>query len=80
MAISFDDLFVRHAVNRGLLLITCDTAKIQTSDKLTIDLEDATVKCHEKNLSLPCRVPGRTVQTWLKDGGVIEYLRLHGSF
>ena len=80
IARSFDDLFVRHAVNRGLLLIGCDTASIATGDELGLDIEAALVHCKAKRMTLPCRVPHPAVLAWHAEGGVISYLQRHGAF
>jgi 3-isopropylmalate/(R)-2-methylmalate dehydratase small subunit len=78
IAESFDVLFSRHAVNRGLLLVSCSTAGIETGDELQVDVESGLVRCVARGLEQPCRAPKPRVLEWLAEGGAIEYLRKHG--
>lgn len=80
LAKSFDNLFARHAVNRGLVLVTCDTDGIETGDELHVDVEKAEVRCPFKGLCITSHVPHPVIRNWLSHGGVIEHLRAGGDF
>jgi 3-isopropylmalate/(R)-2-methylmalate dehydratase small subunit len=61
-------------------LIECDTDWIIAGDEITIDLEKGEVsneRTAAKTRSAP--IP-RTMQTLLKDGGLIPHLKKHGGF
>lgn len=80
LAKSFDILFARHAINRGLLIIECDTEPFVTGDELALDLDQALVWRPADGLTVPCRVPQPTVRRWLAEGGVMGQLQRHGDF
>jgi len=80
VAKSYARIFYRSAFNVGLLLIECDTDWIIAGDEITIDLEEGEVsneRTAAKTRSAP--IP-RTMQTLLKDGGLIPHLKKHGGF
>lgn len=79
LAASFDDHFFRHAVNRGLLLVRCDTGAIRTGDDLEVDLAQGHVRV-SGGATIPCEPPHPLVGAWQAEGGVIEFLRRHGDF
>jgi len=80
VAKSYARIFYRSAFNVGLPLIECDTDWIVAGDEITIDLEKGEVSNEQtaaKTRSAP--IPS-TMQTLLKDGGLIPHLKKHGGF
>ena len=53
LAKSFARIFYRNAINIGLLLIECDTDKIDANDELEIDVKQGFVHNKTKNIKLP---------------------------
>lgn len=79
IAKSFARIFYRNAFNLGLLLIEADTDTIKDGEKLEINLEKGgliKVDSHEEINFKPLPFFAREL---LKEGGVINYLKKHGS-
>ena len=53
LAKSFARIFYRNAINIGLLLIECDTDKIDANDELEIDVKQGFVHNKTKDIKLP---------------------------
>jgi 3-isopropylmalate/(R)-2-methylmalate dehydratase small subunit len=79
MAQSFARIFFRNAFNVGLLLIETDTARIDSSDSLEIDLDRGIVKNLTQNVELEIKPLPPVMQEFLKEGGVIPYIKKHGE-
>jgi 3-isopropylmalate/(R)-2-methylmalate dehydratase small subunit len=79
MAKSFARIFFRNAFNIGLLLIETDTDKISENDELEIDIDKGIVKNISKNIQLNIKPLPSFMQEFLKEGGVINYIRKHGE-
>ena len=80
VAKSYARIFYRSSFNLGLPLIECDTDWINAGDELVIDLDKGEVvnsRSGEKRAAVP--IP-KTMQTLLKDGGLIHHLKKHGGF
>jgi 3-isopropylmalate/(R)-2-methylmalate dehydratase small subunit len=79
VASSVARIFYRNAINQGLAVVMCDTSGIGDGDDLEILLEEGTVVDHTTGTRLKCgRIPplmGRI----LKAGGLVPYIRKHGS-
>ena len=80
LAKSFARIFYRNAINIGLLLIECDTDKIDAGDELSIDIKEGYVKNITKNLTIPITPLPDVMIKLLKEGGLIEHIKLHGDF
>ena len=52
LAKSFARIFYRNAINIGLLLIECDTDKIDAADELEVDLKEGIVRNLTKNIEI----------------------------
>ena len=79
LANSFARIFFRNGFNVGLLLIETDTTKIDEKDNLEIDLTKGKVRNITKNIELPINPLPPIMQEFLKEGGVINYIRKHGE-
>ena len=80
LAKSFARIFYRNAINIGLLLIECDTDKIDAGDELEIDIKSGYVKDVTKNLTLPITPLPDVMIKLLNEGGLIEHIKKHGDF
>ena len=80
IAKSFARIFYRNAINIGLLLIECDTDKIDAGDELSIDIKEGYVKNITKNITIPITPLPDVMIKLLKEGGLIEHIKLHGDF
>lgn len=80
LAKSFARIFYRNAINIGLLLIECDTDKIDAGDELEIDIKSGYVKNVTKNITLPITPLPDVMIKLLNEGGLIEHIKKHGDF
>lgn len=80
LAKSFARIFYRNAINIGLLLIECDTDKIDAGDELEIDIKSGYVKDVTKNITLPITPLPDVMIKLLNEGGLIEHIKKHGDF
>lgn len=80
LAKSFARIFYRNAINIGLLLIECDTDKIDAGDELEVDVKEGIVKNLSKNLEIKIAPLPEVMIKMLEDGGLIEHLKKHGDF
>ena len=80
LAKSFARIFYRNAINIGLLLIECDTDKINAGDELEIDIKEGYVKDITQNITLPIMPLPDVMIKLLNEGGLIEHIKKHGDF
>lgn len=78
LAKSYARIFYRSSFNVGLPLIECDTDWIKDGEALVVSLESGTVRGSEKEVKA-APIP-KTMQTLLRDGGLIPHLKKHGGF
>ncbi len=80
LAKSFARIFYRNAINIGLLLIECDTDKINASDELEIDIKQGFVHNLTQNIKMPITPLPDVMIKLLNEGGLIEHIKKHGDF
>ena len=80
LAKSFARIFYRNAINIGLLLIECDTDKIDADDELEIDVKQGYVHNKTKDIKLPFAPLPDVMIKLLNEGGLIAHLKIHGDF
>ncbi|MCD7780698.1 MAG: 3-isopropylmalate dehydratase small subunit [Candidatus Gastranaerophilales bacterium] len=80
LAKSFARIFYRNAINIGLLLIECDTDKINAGDELEIDIKEGFIHNITQNIKMPITPLPDVMIKLLKEGGLIEHIKLHGDF
>ena len=73
-------IFYRNAVNVGLPILICDTDKINNGDELDIDLANSMVKNLTGGTELPMGKFPSVMLSILEEGGLIPYIKKHGSF
>ena len=80
LAKSFARIFYRNAINIGLLLIECDTDKIDAQDEFEIDIKEGIIKNLTKNETIKITPLPDVMIKLLNEGGLIEHLKKHGDF
>ena len=73
-------IFYRNAVNVGIPILICDTDKIKQGDELEIDLTNSLVKNLTSGTELPVGKFPDVMLSILEEGGLIPYIKKHGSF
>ncbi len=80
IAKSFARIFYRNAINIGLLLVECDTDKIDASDELELDIKKGILKDLTKNIEIEIMPLPDVMIKLLSDGGLIEHIKKNGDF
>lgn len=80
IAKSFARIFYRNAINIGLLLIECDTDKIDAGDELELDIQNGVLKDLTKNIEIEIMPLPDVMIKLLNDGGLIEHIKKNGDF
>lgn len=80
IAKSFARIFYRNAINIGLLLIECDTDKIDAGDELELDVQKGILKDITKNIVIEIMPLPDVMIKLLNDGGLIEHIKKNGDF
>jgi len=73
-------IFFRNAINVGLPVLICDTDKINNGDELEVDLTSSVVKNLTTGTELPIGKYPDVMLRILEEGGLIPYIKKHGSF
>ncbi|MFC1674871.1 3-isopropylmalate dehydratase [Candidatus Omnitrophota bacterium] len=77
LAKSFARIFFRNSFNIGLALVETDTSRIKARDRLDIDLDKGLVSDSSRNLRLKVKPLPKFMQRFLKEGGVVQYIKKH---
>ncbi len=80
LAKSFARIFFRNAINVGLPVIQCDTSRIESGDRLEVDLVSGTVTNLTKDFTLTFPPLPGIMRTILDDGGLVAHIQKHGDF
>lgn len=80
LAKSVARIFFRNAINLGLPVLICDTAKINDGDELDVDLSSGVVRDITNGEKLTCGKIPEAMLRILKEGGLIPYIQKHGDF
>lgn len=80
IAKSFARIFYRNAINIGLLLLECDTDKIDANDELEVDVKKGIIKNLTKNEEIKFTPLPDVMVKLLEDGGLIEHIKKNGDF
>lgn len=73
-------IFFRNAINIGLPVLICDTDQINNGDELEVDLANSVVKNITSGIELPVGKFPDVMLSILEEGGLIPYIKKHGSF
>lgn len=80
LAKSVARIFFRNAINVGLPVLICDTAKINEGDELEIDLASGTILDLTNGTKLTSGVIPDVMLKILSEGGLVPYIRKYGDF
>ncbi len=80
LAKSVARIFFRNAINLGLPILICDTDKINDGDELEVDLAAGTIKDITNGNRLTFGKIPEVMLHILNEGGLIPYIKKHGSF
>jgi len=79
VAKSFARIFYRNAINVGLPVVQCETDLIGDGDMLEVDLDAGLLKDLTTGESLTFEPLPAFMQSILREGGLVEYVRRHGT-
>ena len=74
LAKSFARTFFRNAVNLGLLLLTCDTDRIEAGDELEADLAAGRIHNLTRHTAIPFEPLPELMKKIVEAGGVVSFL------
>ena len=80
LAKSFARIFFRNAINIGLLLIECDTDRIDHDDEISVDLENGVVHNLTQNTEIKITPLPEVMIKILNDGGLAKHIEKYGDF
>ena len=80
LAHSIARIFFRNAINCGLVVLECDTSRIQNGDELKIDLKSGEITDLSQGLVMKVTPLPEVMIQILNEGGLIPYFKKHGSF
>ena len=80
IAKSFARIFYRNAINIGLLVLECDTDKIDAQDELEVDIRTGKIKDLTKNIEIEFKPMPEVMIKLLEDGGLVEHIKKYGDF
>ncbi|MDR0292308.1 MAG: 3-isopropylmalate dehydratase small subunit [Elusimicrobium sp.] len=80
LAKSFARIFFRNAINIGLLLVECDTDKINAGDELELDVKKGLVKNLTTGENIKITPLPDVMIKILDDGGLMAHIKKHGKF
>lgn len=80
LAKSFARIFYRNAINVGLPLIECDTAKIDQGDELAVNLSTGIIRNRTKGIELRSIPLPKAMLNILNNGGLVDHIQKHGDF
>jgi 3-isopropylmalate/(R)-2-methylmalate dehydratase small subunit len=78
VAPSFARIFLRNAINIGLLPLVCDTEGIGEGDELTFDQDEWILRSGDGREWRPQPIPGDVVRI-VEAGGLLPYVRANGG-
>ena len=80
LAKSVARIFFRNAINLGLPVLICDTAKINNGDELEIDMAAGMIKDLTNGNTLTFSPIPDTMLKILDEGGLLPYIKKYGGF
>ena len=76
---SFGRIFYRNAINNGMLLIECDTDRIEEGDELFVDVKNRVIrKINDPAFSMPFTLSEKEIKI-VNEGGLLNYIETHNS-
>lgn len=79
LAQSFGRIFYRNAINNGMLLIECDTDRIQDGDQLFVDIANRVIrKKNDPDFKMEFALSDKEVKI-VNEGGLLNYIEKYHS-
>lgn len=79
LAQSFGRIFYRNAINNGMLLIECDTDRIQDGDQLFVDIANRVIrKKNDPDFKMEFALSDKEVKI-VSEGGLLNYIEKYHS-
>ncbi len=76
---SFGRIFYRNAINNGMLLIECDTDRIDDGDQLTVDIENRKIyKENDPEFEMEFNLSDKEIKI-VSEGGLLNYIEKYDS-
>lgn len=76
---SFGRIFYRNAINNGMLLIECDTDRIEEGDELFVDVKNRVIKkVDDPEFEMPFVLSEKEVKI-MNEGGLLNYIEKYNS-
>ena len=80
LAKSFARIFFRNAINIGLLVVECNTDKINQDDELELNLAKGIIKNKTQNSEIKITPLPNIMIKILNDGGLAKHIEKYGDF
>ena len=80
LAKSFARIFFRNAINIGLLVMECDTDRINQGDELELDLSAGIIKNKTQGIEISMTPLPDVMIKILNDGGLAKHIEKYGDF
>ena len=79
LAQSFGRIFYRNAINTALLIIECDTSRIDEGDELFIDVKNRVIKkVNVPDFEMPFTLSDQEIKI-IGEGGLLNYIEKYNS-
>lgn len=79
LAKSFGRIFYRNAINNGMLIIECDTDRIDEQDELFVDVKNRVIKkINDPEFEMPFVLSDKEVKI-VNEGGLLNYIEKFNS-
>lgn len=76
---TFGRIFYRNAINNGMLLIECDTDRINEGDELLVDVEKRVIrKINDPEFSMEFQLSDKEIKI-VSEGGLLNYIEKYNS-
>ena len=76
---TFGRIFYRNAINNGMLLIECDTDRIDEGDELLVDVVGRVIrKVGDPDFAMEFRLSEKEIKI-ISEGGLLNYIEKHNS-
>ena len=76
---SFGRIFYRNAINNGMLLIECDTDRIDEGDELFVDVKNRVIKkINDPEFAMPFTLSDKVIKI-VNEGGLLNYIEKYNS-
>ena len=76
---SFGRIFYRNAINNGMLLIECDTDRIDEGDELFVDVKNRVIKkINDPEFAMPFTLSDKEIKI-VNEGGLLNYIEKYNS-